>query len=139
MPGRYQRQYDTQYRPALPIIEGLVLRQRTGEWSRTVRAIVDSGADQSMVPFGVIESIRPPDKLRNVTVIDAFGRPLEVEAIRLEFEIPGIHLPESRAVFLITEGTEVIVGRDILNLLRTTMDGILTADQPEPLLTLEAP
>ena len=45
--------YDTDYYPAIPVIE-IRVRRRAGQQPLTLKAIVDSGADATMLPVDVV-------------------------------------------------------------------------------------
>ena len=111
--------YDTDYYPAMPIIE-IRVRRRAGQQPVTLKAIVDSGADVTMLPLSVFQQLRVRKSgagllssttnsgyevdLYTVTVQIGDARPIYVEAVGL------------------TRQNEAIVGRDVLNQFVTTLN-----------------
>jgi hypothetical protein len=53
----YSFDYDTSYFPALPVVE-IEIRYAKSEPSLSLRAIVDSGADATIVPLRYLQQVR---------------------------------------------------------------------------------
>lgn len=113
--------YNGLYNPPAPVIEVGV--RGPGQDSREVRvtALVDSGADATMLPIHVLRSVGAryveTRYVRGVTgtrqVADTFLAVIQI----------GQHtIPTSEAVAVI-RGEEAILGRDVLNRLIVTLDG----------------
>ena len=109
---------DTDYVPAMPVADVAIRAQR----EVTVTALLDSGADATMLPITVVRNVgaRFVRKQRMRGVVGEF---VEVSRYRVEVEIGGERLRRILAVGTDAE-TEFILGRDVLNHLIVTLDGI---------------
>ncbi len=84
-------------------------------------AFLDSGADITIVPLRYIRRLPAAvDNLRHLR--SQWGENRVVEVYRLDVGIGDIRLP---AIQIVADkrGEEIIVGRDILNMLRVLLDG----------------
>lgn len=114
--------YDPSFMPPAPILEIEVDGYKSASLKRLVRVMVDSGADATMLPLSVLEAIGVDFKeslwMRGV----AGGRvkvDLYLVGIRIgELTVPGNH------VVAIRDDQDAVVGRDVLNQLVVTLDGI---------------
>lgn len=113
--------YDRSYEPSAPVISvGLGLPGES-EVRHTLRALVDSGADATMIPR---------DVLRNIGARFVERRTLQgVTGVRMQVSVylVVVHLPLD-AVYGVraiagTPDTMAILGRDVLNQWRVVLDG----------------
>jgi len=116
----YLHDYSSAYSPAIPMVEvGIGLRR--GLIQLTLPAIVDSGADATIIPMHYLHRIGaiPSDEqwLRGVT-----GKRVKVELYTLFIHIGNykVYLPVVGGVV----GNEVIIGRDVLNQFIVTLNGL---------------
>ena len=102
----------------MPVAEVVIRAQR----EVTVTALLDSGADATMLPMTILRKVgaRFVRKQRMRGVVGGF---VEVSRYRVEVEIGGERLRGILAVGTDAE-TEFILGRDVLNHLIVTLDGI---------------
>ncbi len=106
--------------PTIPI----VLVNDTGQTTPALVALVDTGADGTLVPIEILERARfRPDRQRGQLRTAEADAPFEIVIgypVRLQInglELPDIHVYGSRAV------GDVILGRNVLNQLVFTYDG----------------
>lgn len=113
--------YSSRYHPPMPIIE--IRLQAPGErkWHDYMLAIVDSGADFTIAPTAVIALLDPPilrygtlstqwQDRRATTIYD-------VDIQIGEIVLTAVEVAEDR------QGAEVILGRNVLNLLDLRLNG----------------
>ena len=113
--------YDSIYYPAAPVIEIEVDGYDDNLGRRTLRAMVDSGGDASMIPLSILEAIGATYKESTWMRGTAGGR-IEVDlylvAIQIGTELVyGLHVVSSPST------KEAVVGRDVLNQLIVTLNG----------------
>lgn len=108
----YTHDYDSSFYPAMPVIE-IQIQRRVGQSPIILTAIVDSGADATMVPLRYLRELRARKGQTKWLSGTAGGR-YEVDLYTIAVQV-GQH----RVVYLDVVGTErrdeVIVGRDLLN------------------------
>lgn len=113
--------YDSSYHPPMPVIE-IQIRRRSGQPPITLKAIVDSGADATMIPLRYLRQLRTRKGQTKWLAGTAGGR-YEVDLYTVVVQV-GQH----RAVYLDVVGTErrdeVIVGRDLLNQYVVKLDAL---------------
>ena len=114
-------EYSRDYCPAAPVIEVALSAGRAPAPAVTIVALLDSGADATLIPRDLLSQIQAPyvqtRRMRGVTgtVVD-----VDIFAVRLQIngtEVAGIRAIQSR------QGTEVILGRDFLNPFIITLNG----------------
>jgi predicted aspartyl protease len=104
--------YDSGYMPAMPIIE-VQLRRHAGHPPITLKAIVDSGADATMVPLHYLQEL-VARKAQTTWLLGTAGGRYEVDLYTV-----AVQIGEQPSQYVDVVGTmrqeEVIVGRDVLN------------------------
>ncbi|MCB9431256.1 MAG: retroviral-like aspartic protease family protein [Ardenticatenaceae bacterium] len=104
--------YDSGFSPPMPVIE-IQIQRRAGQSAITLTAIVDSGADATMIPLRYLRQLRAR-KGQTKWLLGTAGGRYEVDLYTIAVQV-GQH----RALYLDVVGTErrdeVIVGRDLLN------------------------
>lgn len=118
----YSYTYDSDaYNPAAPVVEIVVQRTVPGGPEERLLALVDSGADATMLPFPVLSRVGArfleTKQMRGVT-----GLRLEVEIYLITIRLETHTLYGIEAVAM-RRGAEAIVGRDVLNQLEVTLNG----------------
>ncbi|MEZ4863400.1 MAG: hypothetical protein R3C14_18930 [Caldilineaceae bacterium] len=110
----YSRRFD----PPAPVTEITV--SAVGE--ATLQVLIDTGADVSMFPISVLHSInaRFIEKHR---IIPVFGRAYTVDLYAVDVHLAGFHIPAIEVVALNSDN-DPLIGRDVLNHLIVTLDGI---------------
>lgn len=119
----YTYEYNTAYAgPAMPVIPlEIGSHIRTEEWL-TVQALVDSGADATMIPVRYLRRLgaKPVNKRR---VVDASGISYQVEvyviALRVgPYQHPAVEILANR------QSNDVLLGRNVLNHMIVTLNGL---------------
>lgn len=110
--------YSDHYFPPAPVVNVTLCAQNTIE----VVGLIDSGADATIVPHIILNRIGARFA-RTSQMTGISGKPeavaLYIITVQIEhFTLPGIKAIASKAT------TEVIIGRDVLNHLIVTLDGI---------------
>lgn len=114
-------EYDRCHLPAFPVLE-LQVSGSEPERKRLLTGLIDSGADATQLPVSVLRSIgaRPVDRR---WVRDLAGVRYAVVVYAVQLQIGDLLLSEMEVVG--REGiAEVIIGRDILNQLIVTLNGL---------------
>ena len=104
--------YDSSYHPAMPVIE-IRIQRRASQSPLTLKAVVDSGADATMIPLRYLHQLRVR-KGQTMWLSGTAGGRYEVDIYTL-----AIRIGQQPVRYLDVVGTEnrdeVIVGRDLLN------------------------
>jgi len=113
--------YDLSYEPAAPVIE--IRIGPSGEIPKvTLKAFVDSGADATMIPIDKLKAA----KARYVqmrTLSGVTGEKTTVKLYLIDVHISSRVVHGIRAVAA-SRGAEIILGRDVLNNLVVTLNGL---------------
>ena len=118
----YTYDYDNQnYNPSLPVIEIQVGRAGTTP-TFVVTALVDSGADATIIPLPILKRLRARKGEKAVMRGTTPGR-IPVDLCYVALELPGYHHAHLPIVGDLTNN-EVILGRDVLNHLVVTLNGL---------------
>lgn len=111
--------YDYDFHPPAPVVEVTV---RWKERHVTLSALVDSGADASMLPVNVLREIGAEFvETRRVLGISGVARTADLYTVILRIgphEVAGIRVISRQP------NSEAIIGRDMLNQLIVVLDGI---------------
>ena len=120
--ARYSHTYDAGYDPAMPVVEVVVQNILTGARSVPMLAIVDSGADGCLVPVSILQALnlRP---IRRATMRGVSGIGLSVELSLVALEVGAITMKGVRVVGD-RRGSELVIGRNVLNQLIVTLNGL---------------
>lgn len=108
----HSHEYDSSYDPAMPVIE-IQIRRRANQPAITLTAIVDSGADATLIPLRYLRQLEARKGQTKWLSGTAGGR-YEVDLYTL-----AVQVGEQQTHYLDVVGTEhqdeIIVGRDLLN------------------------
>ncbi len=119
--ARYSYDYDFSYSPSAPVVE-IEVTSDVSHTAVTLIAFIDSGADATMLPFEILQQLQAEEMetryLRTVT-----GKRIAVDLYRVAIRIGVYHFPAIRAVAT-DSPTEIILGRDVLNHLIVTLNGL---------------
>lgn len=113
--------YDLAYAPPAPIIEIEVDGYQESLGKRRLWAMVDSGADATMIPLRILEAIGATYKETLWMHGVARGR-VEVDLYLVAIRI-GSNLIRGLHVVAASVSDEAVIGRDALNQLVVTLDG----------------
>ena len=114
--------YDTTYPgPALPKVDVSFRGLAKGQEVRA-QALVDSGADGTMIPLSILEDVdaRRVDRMR---MTGASGRSQTVDIYEVGVRIGSFNVPKIYAVAN-PFNQEVLLGRDVLNQFVVTLNGL---------------
>ena len=112
--------YLTDYQPAIPVVE---IEFGFPEGALTVgplTAIIDTGADGSLVPQSIIDQINAP-LVDQVRARSHWGEWRIFQVYTLDIRIENLILPAVEVAG--DSGQEVLLGRNVLNHLRLLLDG----------------
>lgn len=121
----FQQQYDrAHYDPSAPVLD-ITFKPRPAvnqQIGVMVRALVDSGADATMLPEALLIQIGAikVDRRRSRGV---YGQVQTVSVYLVDVQIGLLVIPSIQAVG-IADDDEPLIGRDVLNHLIVTLDGI---------------
>lgn len=118
--NRLDFSYNENYFPAMPVME-LEVDGYSDRASVLLTALIDSGADGTMIPIDILEAV---DALFEDTVHmrGVLGESELVDRYTIAIRIGSITLHGIHAVSVST-GDEAIIGRDVLNFLAMTLNG----------------
>lgn len=119
----YSNLYDNKtYDPAAPVIKIGISRSVSIEPSVHLTALVDSGADASMIPINILQTV-DAKYLMTKQMRGVSGHPIVVEMYLVTLFIGQYQFPNIEAIAA-TENAETIVGRDVLNDMIVTLNGL---------------
>ena len=110
--------YSRNYSPPAPVAK-VVLRSQS---EISIVALLDSGADGTMIPYPLLLRIGS-QFARTSKVTGVTGKSAGVELYFVEIQIGDLIIPGVKAISS-RSSKEVILGRDVLNHLIVTLDGI---------------
>ncbi len=113
--------YDTHYFPPAPSIEFRLSAPERAFTGTSLRGLIDTGADATIVPFRHIKSFGLQVDNRKY-LRSQFGERVKVDVYLLDVEIGEIRLPLIE-VIADESGSESIIGRNVLNKLMIVLDG----------------
>jgi hypothetical protein len=118
----YSHPYNSQdYEPAMPVMEVTLLSRGTEDVAAQVLAIVDSGADATLLPIELLRAARAryyrSCQLRGVT---GQAIPVDLYAVTLRL---GLHVIHGVKAVAGLRSNEAILGRDVLNQLDLRLIG----------------
>ncbi len=108
----HSHEYDSSYYPAMPIIE-IQIQRRANQTPLTLTAIVDSGADATLIPLRYLRQLQVRKGQTKWLSGTAGGR-YEVDLYTLAVQVGG-QPPHYLDVVGTHHQDEIIVGRDLLN------------------------
>lgn len=118
----YSKSYNSRdFDPAMPVVEiDLLAPVQNGVVSR-LTALVDTGADASMLPIDVLQRVNArfikTRQMRGVT-----GAAVGVDTYLVTLQLGNDEIPGIVAVAM-SPGSEPIIGRDVLNQLQIRLNG----------------
>jgi predicted aspartyl protease len=117
----YAYDYDFSYSPSAPVVT-IEVGSDLSDARVTLVAFIDSGADATMLPFEVLQQLQAEEVetryLRTVT-----GKRTAVDLYRVSIRVGPYNFGSVRVVATEIE-TEIILGRDVLNQLVVTLNGL---------------
>ena len=119
--------YQHDYIPAKPVIEVGLSLPGSSLVKTTTAMLVDSGADKTMIAVDVLHFIGAKS-IDRVRVRGIFGASRSTELYVVDLQI-GIHRIRAVEVAALSEGDESIQGRDVLNQLIVTLNGLASVTE----------
>lgn len=118
----YTFDYSTDYEPPAPILEITVSKTGGLAGEVTLLALVDSGADATILPITTLQSITAryieTRQMRGMVGL-AYPVDLYLATIRIgSYTVPAVRVVAG------TADSEAIIGRDVLNYLVVTLNGL---------------
>jgi hypothetical protein len=114
-------EYNSAYSPTAPFVDIEVDGYNEALGKRTLSAMVDSGADATMLPLSILEAIGAFYK-DSMWMRGSTGGRIEVDLYLVAIRI-GSNLIRGLHVVGIPNSNETIIGRDVLNQLIVTLNG----------------
>ena len=117
----YTFDYDRDFVPSMPVAEIRIGRPRT-EPQMSLRAMLDSGADATIIPEIYLKQVGARQNAK-VWMRGAAHQRRLVDLYTVSLQLGDF---EGRRMLVIggIDGTEIIVGRDVLNHLIVTLNGL---------------
>ena len=116
----YTYEYDNDYNPAMPVVD-IEIGRAMADASLALKAVVDSGADATIIPVHSLEEIRAR-RSRKMWLRGSAGGRVLVDLYQVSLQL-GPFAQMFLEVVGSTQNDEVIVGRDVLNHLTVTLNG----------------
>lgn len=121
----YTYEYDATYLPSMPVVEVTVSPFGSHHGPTILRALIDSGADGSMVPLPILKRMNARRSsqaiFRSVTGASEIADIYEVSLTI------GPHVFHKVRVVADRRNAMMILGRDVLNHLIVTLNGLAAA------------
>lgn len=114
--------YDRRYDPAAPVIPIGLGPASDGAARQEVLAFVDTGADGTMIPFNILKAAGGRYIQRQL-MRPVEGEPVTVNLYLVTVHVAGHVIHGVRAVARL-DGSEAIIGRDVLNELDISLKGL---------------
>jgi hypothetical protein len=116
----YTYEYDNDYNPAMPVVD-IEIGRAMHNVSLAMKALVDSGADATIIPLNSLQEIRAR-RSRKMWMRGTAGGRLLVDLYQISLQL-GPFVQTLLEVVGSRQNDEVIVGRDVLNHLTVTLKG----------------
>ncbi len=120
----YTYDYDLHYLPAMPMVT-IQIGKPDAEANVTFSALVDSGADATMIPIAYLKQVRAV-KRQHVFIRTVAGKRAGANLYTISLQFAHYSRMQIDVVGN-QETDEAIIGRDILNHLVVTLDGLANA------------
>jgi len=114
--------YNNVYDPPAPFITITVDGRNSTKSPMTISAFVDSGADGTMLPINVLQSIGAEYE-DSVWLIGTAGGRQKVDSYTVSVHVEN-EVAHGISAVAMPIGSEPLIGRDVLNQLVVTLDGI---------------
>lgn len=117
----YTYVYSKDHQPPMPVVDVRLIAPHSGMATGTITAVVDSGADGTLVPVDLLSEIGAVSiATGRLAWLWRESRMVHIYVVQLE--IGPIRLPKVR-VAGVPVGTDLVLGRDVLNQMVLTLDG----------------
>lgn len=125
--------YDDDYTPPAPVLTVRIVGSGGGKRpkSETIQALVDTGADFTLLPLDLLQRINAPF-IRSHRMRGLLGQSTPVDIYGVTVQVAHHTIKHIRAIAIRDNAEEPILGRNVLNELVMQLDG------PNELLLLES-
>lgn len=123
----YSYLYSTAYDPPAPVLDIKVRSTGQKKDVASLTALVDSGADATMIPIDVLKKIGAR-YVRTLQMRGITGLASRVDTYLVIVQI-GPHTIYGIRAIAMPANSESIIGRDVLNQLVVTLDGLATTTE----------
>lgn len=113
--------YSDNHTPAAPVLQIRLVLPGHNFGKRYLSALVDTGADLVIVPTRALNQLRS-EAVNYVRMRGQWNEPREMELHTLDIEIGSLRYPAINVV-ADDQGSEIILGRNLLNKLVITLNG----------------
>ena len=113
--------YDSAYSPSMPVVDLNVSRPGSRRSDQIVTAVVDSGADGTLLPIDVLEAVGA-GYVGEAVIRGISGSRQQVSMYLVSLHV-GAHALQAIRVVAAPEGSEAILGRNALQYLVVTLNG----------------
>lgn len=113
--------YSSHYFPPVPVLHVRLHVPDTSQGYGPIKAVMDFGADMTIVPLNWLEQIGAPE-MDEVRIRGYWGKRIDVTTYLVDIQIGSVTLP---AIEVAGDpySTEVLLGRNVLNVLVLLLDG----------------
>jgi predicted aspartyl protease len=122
MKALYTYSYSRNYQPAMPVVEVRLGRSGEDMPNQEHLALVDSGADGTLVPIDLLEQIGAR-QVGTARIRGIVGQSQKADLFLVSLQV-GSHVLNTVRAVAGAEGDEIILGRNILNHLVVTLNGL---------------
>lgn len=120
----YTYSYDSNYVPAMPVVE-VVIRRVAQEEGVNLTALVDSGSDATMIPLRFLKQVKAR-KARQTQIRGVTGFSYTVDMYRVFLQVAS-YRAWRLTVVADRQNQQMILGRDVLNQMIVTLNGLASA------------
>jgi hypothetical protein len=113
--------YDETILPAMPVADINFISPHSQERVNAIQAIIDSGSDGTMAPLELLDEIGALS-VGTAVMRGVWGHGRRVDVFMVNIEIGSHHLPGIR-VAGVSEATEIILGRNVINQIKIVLNG----------------
>jgi hypothetical protein len=117
----YTYSYNSDFDPPMPIVDVLLIEPHSGETSGPHRALIDSGSDGTLVPVNLLAQIGARS-VGSGRLTWLWQESRRVKTYIMELQVGPHRLPAIR-VAGVPAGTDLVLGRNVLNRLLVTLNG----------------
>ena len=125
----YTHEYSSTYYPPAPVVEMMVRDVERKDPEICVTGTLDYGSDVTMIPIDVLEAVGAQFvEKRQIRGVSGFGYPVNTYFVTVRI---GPHTIYAIEVVALESGDETLIGRDVLNHLIITLNGLASVVEVE--------
>ncbi len=113
--------YDKSFYPPFPALPVVIQNSEIGVQTVVITALLDSGADGTMIPLPYLRDIQAP-VLQETRIRSYWGEWRTVSMFLVDIRIDSLTLA---GIFVVGDesGNDIVLGRNVLNKIRLELDG----------------